>query len=40
MDWIDTPVIDKDHEYKGIDILIRDKHYAIIIENKLKLTIQ
>lgn len=36
MDWIDTPVIDKDHEYKGIDILIRDKHYAIIIENKLK----
>ena len=35
-DWIDAPVIDKDHEYKGIDILIRDKHYAIIIENKLK----
>jgi len=35
-DWIDAPVIDKDHEYKGIDILIRGKQYAIIIENKLK----
>lgn len=36
MDWIDSPIIDKDHEYKGIDILVRDKQYAIIIENKLK----
>jgi len=35
-DWIDSPVIDKDHEYKSIDILIRDKQYAVIIENKLK----
>lgn len=36
-DWIETPVIDKDHEYKNIDILVReDKRYAIIIENKLK----
>ena len=36
LDWIDTPIINKDHEYKSIDILIRDKRYAIIIENKLK----
>lgn len=36
MDWIDGPIIDKDHEYKSIDILVRDKQYAIIIENKLK----
>lgn len=36
MDWIDTPIIDKDHEYKSIDILVRDKQYAVIIENKLK----
>ena len=35
-EWIDTPIIDKDHEYKSIDILIRDKQYAVIIENKLK----
>lgn len=36
MDWIDAPIIDKDHEYKSIDILVRDKQYAVIIENKLK----
>ena len=36
MEWIDTPIINKDHEYKGIDILIRDRQYVIIIENKLK----
>ena len=36
MEWIDAPLIDKDHEYKNIDILVRDKRYAIIIENKLK----
>ena len=36
MDWINHPVIDKDHEYKNIDILVRDTKYAIIIENKLK----
>lgn len=36
MKWIESPCIDKDHEYKGVDILIRDKQYAIIIENKLK----
>lgn len=36
MEWIDVPVIDKDREYKNIDILIRDKRYAVIIENKLK----
>lgn len=35
-EWIDSPVIEKDHEYKSIDILIRDKQYAVIIENKLK----
>ena len=35
-EWIDTPIIDKDHEYKNIDILVRDKQYAVIIENKLK----
>lgn len=35
-EWIDKPIIDKDHEYKDIDISIRDKKYAIIIENKLK----
>lgn len=34
--WIEHPIIEKDHEYKGIDILIRDEKYAIIIENKLK----
>lgn len=36
MNWIDAPIIDKDHEYKNIDILVRDKQYAVIIENKLK----
>lgn len=36
MEWIDNPVIGKNHEYKSIDILVRDKEYAIIIENKLK----
>lgn len=36
VEWIETPIIDTDHEYKGMDILIRDKKYAIIIENKLK----
>lgn len=36
IDWIESPVINKDHEYKGIDVLIRDNQYAIIIENKLK----
>lgn len=36
MDWIDNPIIDRNHEYKNIDILIRDKKYVIIIENKLK----
>ena len=36
IDWIEDPIIDKNHEYKGIDILIRDRKYAIIIENKLK----
>lgn len=35
-DWITSPIIEKEHEYKGIDILVRDKQYAIIIENKLK----
>lgn len=36
MEWINSPIIYKDYEYKGIDILIRDKQYAVIIENKLK----
>ncbi len=36
IEWIESPIIDKDHEYKGIDILVRDKQYALIIENKLK----
>ena len=36
IDWIESPIINKDHEYKGIDILVRDNQYAIIIENKLK----
>lgn len=36
LDWINEPIIDKDHEYKSIDILVRDKQYAVIIENKLK----
>ena len=35
-EWIDAPIIDKDHETRGIDILVRDKRYAIIIENKLR----
>lgn len=35
-EWIECPIIDKDHEFKGIDILVRDKRYAVIIENKLK----
>ncbi|MEE1260910.1 MAG: PD-(D/E)XK nuclease family protein [Paludibacteraceae bacterium] len=36
VEWIESPIIDKDHEYKNIDILVRDKKYAVIIENKLK----
>lgn len=36
MDWIDAPQIIKEHEYEHIDVLVRDKRYAIIIENKLK----
>lgn len=36
MDWIDAPKIIKEHEYEHIDVLVRDKKYAIIIENKLK----
>ena len=36
IDWIEAPIIDKDHEYKGIDVLVREKQYALIIENKLK----
>lgn len=36
MEWINHPVINKDHEYKNIDILVRDRRYAVIIENKLK----
>lgn len=35
-EMIVAPIIDKDHEYKSIDILVRDKQYAVIIENKLK----
>lgn len=33
---VDKPIIIKDHEYKYIDVLIRDKNYALIIENKVK----
>ena len=36
MDWIDAPEIIKEHEYEHIDVLVRDKQYALIIENKLK----
>lgn len=36
LEWIESPIIDKEHEYKGIDILVREKQYALIIENKLK----
>lgn len=35
-EWIDVPVIDKNHEYKNIDILVKDKQYVVIIENKIK----
>jgi hypothetical protein len=35
-EWIDNPIVIKDHEYKSIDILVRDKRYAVITENKLK----
>jgi hypothetical protein len=35
--WIEKPIIDKDHEYRRIDILVQEKQkYAVIIENKLK----
>ena len=36
IDWIKAPIINKDHEHKGIDVLVREKQYALIIENKLK----